>query len=181
MTDTTTLIDADQDAGAKIKPTLDLKFISHGTLETRDHDAARKFYEEFMGFEVVRASHMSLMIRLGGQHIYVVVPKEDGRPPMSVRNHNGIDVYSEAEVDKAYAQVRADAEKWGLSKISKPMVQHGTYSFYFWDRDENSWEILCNPVGGYSWMFERGDQEGRGHMAKGFDRPALSDRPSQSG
>lgn len=170
MSDTSTLT---QDEVETTTPTLDLKFISHGTLESADHVATRKFYEEFMGFEVVRSSHMSIMMRLGGNHVYVVVPKEEGRAPMSVRNHNGIDVHSEAEVDKAYRLVKRDAEQWGMTKISKPMVQHGTYSFYFWDRDENSWEILCNPEGGYNWMFERGDQEGKGHMAKGYERPTL--------
>jgi len=64
-----------------------------------------------------------------------------------------------------------DADIWKLHKISKPMVQHGTYSFYFWDADDNSWEILANPAGGYTWMFERGDQEGTGHMSRRFERP----------
>lgn len=155
------------------KSVLNLKFISHGTLETRDFDRARRFYEEFMGFEVVRASNMSLMIRLGGQHIYVVVPKDENGSPMSVRNHNGVDVYSEAEVDEAYRMVVRDAAQWGLHKISKPQVQHGTYSFYFWDGDDNSWEILSNPQGGYSWMFERGDQEGKGSQDRTFARPTL--------
>ncbi len=84
--------------------------------------------------EVVRSSNISLWCRLGGQHIYVVV------------------------------QVREDRKKaiWKLHKISKPMVQHGTYGFYFWDADDNSWEILANPPGGYKWMFERDDQEGLG-------------------
>jgi catechol 2,3-dioxygenase-like lactoylglutathione lyase family enzyme len=153
---------------------LDLKFISHGTLESKNHDETRKFYEEFMGFEVVRASNMSMFARLGGKHIYVVVPKEEGGPPMSVRNHNGVDVHTEAEVDAAYELVKRDAEKWGLYRISKPMVQHGTYSFYFWDRDDNSWEILCNPPGGYDWMFELGDQKSKGSMDKKFERPPLA-------
>ena len=153
---------------------LDLKFISHGTLESKNHDETRKFYEEFMGFEVVRAGSMSMFARLGGKHVYVVVPKEAGAPPMSVRNHNGVDVPSEAEVDKAHALVKRDAEKWGLHKISKPMVQHGTYSFYFWDRDDNSWEILSNPENGYDWMFELGDQAGKGNMDRKFERPELA-------
>jgi catechol 2,3-dioxygenase-like lactoylglutathione lyase family enzyme len=153
---------------------LKLKFISHGTLEARDFDRSRRFYEDFMGFEVIRASNMSLMIRLGGEHIYVVVPKDEKGAPMSVRNHNGVDVFSDADVDEAYRLVVRDAEQWGLHKISKPMVQHGTYSFYFWDGDDNSWEILCNPKGGYSWMFERGDQQGKGSQDRSFVRPTLA-------
>ena len=152
--------------------TLKLKFLSHGTLETKNIDFARKFYEEFMGFEVVRTSKISLWIRLGGQHIYAVVQGVGGKKAeMPFLNHNGVDVETEGDVDECHRLVVRDAEKWKLRKISKPMVQHGTYSFYFWDADDNSWEILANPPGGYSWMFERGDQEGTGHLSRRFSRP----------
>ncbi len=75
-------------------------------------------------------------------------------------------------MDECHRLVERDAGRWRLHKITKPSVQHGTYSFFFWDADDNSWEILANPPGGYSWMFERGDQEGRGHLSKDFDRPS---------
>jgi catechol 2,3-dioxygenase-like lactoylglutathione lyase family enzyme len=150
---------------------LNLKFISHGTLESRDLQRTRQFYQEFLGFEVVQASERSLWARLGGQHIYVVIKAGPDQHAMPFANHNGIDVGSDAEVDEAHKIVARDAAQWGLHQISKPRVQHGTYSFYFWDADENAWEILSNPRGGYSWMFERGDQEGRGHWAKDFKRP----------
>jgi len=152
--------------------TLKLKFLSHGTLETKDIDFARKFYEEFMGFEVIRTSKISLWIRLGGQHIYAVVQGVEGKKTeMPFLNHNGVDVETEDDVDECHRLVVRDAAMWKLRKISKPMVQHGTYSFYFWDADDNSWEILSNPPGGYSWMFERGDQEGFGHLSRRFRRP----------
>jgi len=152
--------------------TLKLKFMSHGTLESKNLDFSRKFYEEFMGFEVVRTSKISLWIRLGGPHIYAVVQGVEARKAeMSFLNHNGVDVETEDEVDECHRLVVRDAELWKLRKISKPMVQHGTYSFYFWDADDNSWEILANPPGGYSWMFERGDQQGTGHMSRQFERP----------
>jgi catechol 2,3-dioxygenase-like lactoylglutathione lyase family enzyme len=152
-------------------PALDLKFISHGTLESKDLDQTRKFYEEFFGFEVVRSGPRSLWTRLGGEHIYVVIMASPNHAAMPFANHNGIDVYTDAEVDRAHEVVVRDAEKWGIHQVSKPRVQHGTYSFYFWDADDNAWEILSNPKGGYAWMFERGDQEGRGHMSKDFQRP----------
>ncbi len=154
-------------------PTLKLKFMSHGTLETKDIEFARRFYEEFMGFEVVRPAKISLWIRLGGKHIYAVVQsgQRDQKAAMNFLNHNGVDVETEEEVDECHRLVMRDAEKWKLHKISKPIVQHGTYSFYFWDADDNSWEILANPPGGYSWMFERGDQEKIGHMSRRFERP----------
>ena len=49
------------------------RFISHGTLGSKDLEATRRFYEEFLGLEVVRTSPVSLMIRLGGNHVYAVV------------------------------------------------------------------------------------------------------------
>jgi catechol-2,3-dioxygenase len=164
-------------AKTAVEPVLKLKFMSHGTLETRDIEFTRRFYEEFMGFEVVRPSKISLWIRLGGQHIYAVVQvPEDKKGEMTFLNHNGVDVETDKEVDECHRLVVRDAEKWQLKKISKPAVQHGTYSFYFWDADGNSWEILSNPPGGYSWMFERGDQEGIGHMSRKFDRPSSTQR-----
>ena len=168
-------------AGATaVEPTLKLNFLSHGTLESKDLESTRRFYEQFLGFQVVRASKVSIWCRLGGQHVYVVVEVPPQRKAeMPFLNHNGIDVATEADVDECHRLVVRDAERWGLHKVSKPQVQHGTYSFYFWDADDNSWEILANPPGGYTWMFERGDQEGMGHMSKKFDRPAstLSKEP----
>ena len=35
-------------------PTLKLSFLSHGTLESKDLEFTRRFYEQFFGFEVVQ-------------------------------------------------------------------------------------------------------------------------------
>ena len=138
------------------------KFLSHGTLGSRDLAASRKFYEEFLGLECARTSKISMMIRLGGNHVYAVV-QDKRKPDMPRINHNGIDVDTDADVDEAHKAVLAGAEEWGLYDITEPAEQHGTYSFHFWDRDGNSWEILCNPKGGYTWIFDQGDLEGKGH------------------
>ena len=81
---------------------LNPRFLSHGTLETRDLERARHFYKDFLGLDVIQTSDRSLMIRLGGSHVYAVVlnPK---KPEMPVLNHNGLDVPSREEVDKAHA------------------------------------------------------------------------------
>jgi hypothetical protein len=107
------------------------------------------------------------MVRLGGEHVYaVVLTKNKERMPRCY--HNGIDVASEAEVDEAWRLCAEQAAKWGLHDIAKPAERHGTYSFLFWDADDNAWEVLSNPKGGYTWIFEQGDLEGRGHFEKGF-------------
>ena len=164
-----------EDATAPAKkptPALKLNFLSHGTLESRDLAASRKFYEEFLGFDVVQTSPISLLVRLGGNHTYAVVFSKKPAE-MNLLNHNGLDVGTREEVDEAHRIVCAQAEEWRLKKISKPHLQHGTYSFFFWDGDDNCWEILTNPEGGYSWLFERGDQQGKRHLDRYFKRPGV--------
>ena len=55
-----------EESKPKVEPALKLNFLSHGTLDSRDLAFSRKFYEEFLGFEVVQTSPISLLIRLGG-------------------------------------------------------------------------------------------------------------------
>lgn len=151
---------------------LTLNFYSHATLECRDIKATRQFFEEFLGFETVQMADVSFWARMGGNQVIVVVQgRKTAGGKMPFLNHNGLDVATEAEVDAAYEIVKREAEKWGIRNISKPMIQHGTYCFYFWDQDDNAWEILSNPRGGYAWGFERGDQSGRGHNDPKFARP----------
>ncbi len=157
---------------AKPTPALKLNFLSHGTLELRDLAFSRQFYEEFLGLEVVQTSAISLFVRLGGTHCIAVVFTK--RPSeMGLLNHNGLDVETQEEVDEAYRICCEQAEKWKLHKITKPALQHGTYSFYFWDADENCWEILTNPKDGYDWLYKVGDQTGKGHHDRNFKRPGV--------
>ncbi len=151
---------------------LNTRLYSHATLECLDIAKTRQFFDEFLGFETVQMADVSFWARLGGDQVIVVVKSPTGKmSPMKFLHHNGLDVASDAEVDAAHAIVTRDKEKWGLGKISRPMVQHGTYCFYFADMDGNMWEILSNPVRGYAWGFERGDQQGKGHLAAEFKRP----------
>lgn len=152
---------------------LKTRFYSHATLECLDFYKTRQFMDEFLGFEtVMMAEGVSFWARLGGDQIIVVVKSPSGKKgDMPFLNHNGLDVETDADVDAAYELVKQEKEKWGIGKITKPLVQHGTYCFYFTDLDGNMWEILSNPEGGYSWGFELGDQAGKGHTARDFRRP----------
>lgn len=152
---------------SQVKSVIKSKFLSHGTLGSKDLEATRKFYTEFLGLEVIRTSRISLMVRLGGDHVYAVVQskKKDDMPRL---NHNGIDVETDADVDAAHRSVIDGEREWGLYNVTAPVEQHGTYSFHFWDADGNTWEILSNPKGGYTWIFEHGDLDGKGHFDKAF-------------
>ncbi|MEE2995631.1 MAG: VOC family protein [Pseudomonadota bacterium] len=152
-----------------IEPAIRTRFLSHGTLGCRDLQKSRRFYEEFLGIETTQTSPISLMIRLGTAHVYAVVQIKN-KEKMPRHYHNGLDVETVDDVDRAYKTSVAQAEKWSLTDITRPVEQHGTYSFKFWDLDENCWEILSNPPRGYSWIFEQGDLEGRGHFERGFHK-----------
>ena len=149
---------------------LKLNFLSHGTIETTDTEKSRKFYEDFLGLEVIRTSPISLLLRLGGTNVLACVEVKE-KVEMPMLNHNGLDVLTKADVDEAYRVAEAQSKKWGIKKITRPLDQHGTYAFFICDPDDNWWEILTNPEGGYSWMFDRGEQTGRGHLDKDFESP----------
>jgi catechol-2,3-dioxygenase len=144
---------ADTATATKSKGVLKTTFISHATLEAADLEVSKKFYEEFLGLEVIYMSHLALCLKLGG-HNSIVVVKTANRTTHPLANHNGIDMATRADVEEAYEKAKAQAETWGLHKITPPKDQHGNYSFYFWDRDNNCWEILHNPPGGYSDLFK---------------------------
>src|SRR5438128_10474526 len=96
--------------GGRRQPALRLNFLSHGTLESRDLAASRRFYEEFLGLEVVQTSPISLLIRLGGPNTIAVVYTKQPHE-MNLLNHNGLDVRSQEEVDEAHRTVVAEADK----------------------------------------------------------------------
>ena len=78
------------DSPAQPAPTLRLNFLSHGTLEAKDLEFTRRFYEEFMGFECIQTSKISLWFRLGGPHVYVAVQsKQRSEMPMLLAGARG--------------------------------------------------------------------------------------------
>src|SRR3954469_15202644 len=78
-----------------------ITFLSHGTLESRDLEKSRLFYEECLGIETIRTSPISLMIRLGGNNTIAVVQSKR-KEEMSLLNHNGLAVATREEVDECY-------------------------------------------------------------------------------
>ena len=156
-----------------------LQFLSHGTLESRDLEKSRQFYKECLGLDVIKTSPVSLMIKLGGDNTIAVVHSKK-KAEMSLLNHNGLDVATREDVDECHRILKEQQEKWGIAKISTPADQHGTYAFYFRDLDDNWWEILTNPKGGYSWMFSKGgdlEQWGSGEHDDGVNPNDFKGKP----
>lgn len=139
---------------SNVKPVLDLKFLSHGTIEVYDIEKSARFYTEFLGLEFIRTTEISGMVRLGGAHVYVVVqgPKSKSMP---YTNHNGIDVRTREEVDQVRAACLKYKDEYGIKQITETKDAHEVYCFYMRDLDSNWWEILTLPEGGYSQRFEK--------------------------
>jgi len=148
-------------------PLLKLNFISHGTLEVGDLQASRRFYEEVMGFEVIQRTPVSLLLRLGGAHTYVVVETSDPRGT-GLLNHNGVDVSTEDDVWVAYEGLVSVQGEYGIQRIDPPCRQHGVYSFFFADPDGNWWEILAHGPDGYAPEFDdpTADLTGRSDLSE---------------
>jgi catechol 2,3-dioxygenase-like lactoylglutathione lyase family enzyme len=143
---------------AHIQPAL----LSHGTLECRDLEASRRFYQEVLGMETVRTGPMSMNIRLGGAWVIVVLQVGDAVKPSSQGRHYGLDMRSPEEVDQAYAKIQEIQNEYGIQKITKPRSQHGVYSFYITDLDYNWWEYQYAPDNFYDRVFKSGDLQGLG-------------------
>jgi catechol 2,3-dioxygenase-like lactoylglutathione lyase family enzyme len=132
--------------------------MSHGTLECHDLRASRRFYEEFLGLEVVQHGQRSMAVRCGLKFHVICVAVGDQVHPLQYLNHWGLDVRSRAEVDQARSLALEHQEKYGIRKVTEAVDQHGVYSFYIEDLDHNWWEIQFYEAGyQHSEIFEFGD------------------------
>src|SRR4051794_3742189 len=135
-----------------VKPFL----FSHGTLMCRDMAKSRRFYEEFLGVEVVRHAKPAMMLRLNTNMYVVCVCIGEKSPNQHVMTHWGLDVATREEVDKAHEAATRLKDVYELKKVGTVRDRHGAYGFYLQDRDGNWWEIQNEPrrIGDF---FARGD------------------------
>jgi catechol 2,3-dioxygenase-like lactoylglutathione lyase family enzyme len=124
-----------------VKPTL----LSHGTLACRDLAASRRFYEEFLGLEVVRHARPAMMLRLKTGMYVVCVCIGEKVPQTHLMNHWGINVASREEVDRAHEAAERLKDVYGIQRVRRTRDFHGAYGFYLLDRDNNWWEIQYEP------------------------------------
>ncbi len=124
-------------ADSVIKPYV----LSHGTLECYDLKASRKFYEEFLGLEVVRHAKPAMVVRCGLKFHIVCVESGQALRPVTDFNHWGLELSSKEAVDRAREDALRLKDKYGIRQIGEAKNFHGAYSFYFEDLDHNWWEI----------------------------------------
>src|SRR3979409_396730 len=111
--------------------------LSHGTLMCKDLANSRRFYEEFLGLEVVRHARPAMMLRLRTGMYVVAVCIGEKVPSQHVLTHWGLNVATRAEVDRAHAEALRLKDKYGIQRINKVRERHGAYGFYFQDLEKN--------------------------------------------
>ena len=150
------------------KPLLKTLAISSATVPSVDLDATRAFYEEALGFEVAKMTSDRLVVRLGTDHVYEV-EKVDTPSTMPILRHNGFQ--SRGDLVGEHARLKENQEKYGIKKMTNPMVMHGTFGFYVMDRDGNWWEgnlaidgAMDEKIQDYTDHADMTAEEGRAHF-----------------
>ena len=116
-------------------------YLSHGTIACRDLVKSRRFYEEFLGLDVIHLKPPALALRLATNVYIACVCLGDKAPTNSVWSHFGLNVASPEEVDRVHAEALRHQDTYELLHIDTPRTLHGAYQFYLQDRDTNWWEI----------------------------------------
>jgi catechol 2,3-dioxygenase-like lactoylglutathione lyase family enzyme len=133
-------------------PAIRTKSLERGTFLTRDLAATRRLLEEVLDLECVRYAPRALYVRekghragepLAGQpYLVLEVQEVDEIPnPQAFLNHWGVFVATQSDVDRAYAAIVANKERYGITIVQRQKANHGAYSFYFADADSNWWEV----------------------------------------
>ena len=117
------------------------QFLSHGTVACRDLAKTRRFYEEFLGLEVVHHMPPAMMLRLQTNLYIACVCIGEKAPPNTIWSHFGFNVSSSEDVDRVYNEALRCKDDYELRQIDEPRNLHGAYSFYLQDRDTSWWEI----------------------------------------
>lgn len=132
----------------------DVSRLIAGTMVSTDLDRARAFYEGFLGLQCVRCAPDKLLIRdqgsadlarrgEPGSFVIEVNKVDEVIHPHVLLNHWGLGVDSIEEVDRIHQIAKAEGEKYGIKKVHPITRMHGSYQFYFFDFDNNWWEIEC--------------------------------------
>lgn len=157
--------------GALVAPS-SLTHLAAGTMVSRDLDAARKLYEQFLGLETVRVSDDRMLLRdrrakflmqQGERDFFVIDVNQvaDVEKPQKMLNHWGIAVASQEEVRRIYERAKSEKDEWYIKKIRPITSIHESYGFMFIDGDDNWWEIEHRGTMTNDGLFAKGDYDNR--------------------
>jgi catechol 2,3-dioxygenase-like lactoylglutathione lyase family enzyme len=148
---------------------LNPRLLTHCTCEVIDIKESRKLYEEVLGLEVVEDGPKALYARLNSTTVIRAVETDTESREHKHASHMGFDVATREEVDAVREKVLEIQEEYGIKEVLRLKNNHGNHAFHFVDRDNNYWEILDNPDGGYRWRFDQGGDLERAYKPKNRD------------
>ena len=119
--------------------------LSHGTLETRDLVAARRFYNEFLGLETVQRGEMAIWFRCGGGWMVAAVMTGDTMLPLPPSVRWCLDMATAEEVEEAHAAALRLKDEYGMQEIQDVKQEGNQTGFLLRDMDSNWWEICHRP------------------------------------
>jgi catechol 2,3-dioxygenase-like lactoylglutathione lyase family enzyme len=129
--------------------------LSHGTLECRDLDATRRFYQDFLGLQTVLRGRMAVWFRCGGGWMVASVCTGERQQALPIDSRWCLDMSSPEEVDSAHQAAAECAAKYNIQEI-RPIEQDGARrAFFLRDLDDNWWEICHRPGRLFDDEFER--------------------------
>jgi catechol 2,3-dioxygenase-like lactoylglutathione lyase family enzyme len=140
-----------------MKPLVTPHLLSHGTVECQDMAKTRRFYEEFLGIDVIRPLPEAQYMWRGGAWTVVCVhvdgePKEQGP-----ENRFELALASASDVKAAHAAALAQKSAFDMKKVTDLSERNGIVSFMIQDLDNAWWEISNVTLKHYDDLFEKGD------------------------
>ncbi len=164
-----------------MKPLIDLPFLSHGHATLKDVEESVRFYRDFLGLDVVKTSPRTLVARLGSNTAIVgVTLGEKGlakaNRPWLKNAHFGFDFPTADEVKEARDLSLLHQESFHIKNVGDLVESEEGLSFLLLDQDSNYWEVLENPIGGYTRYFD-GECDTR-HALASFSERNLENRKS---
>jgi catechol 2,3-dioxygenase-like lactoylglutathione lyase family enzyme len=112
-----------------------------GHYECRSFAESLPILKEFLALEVVAEDNREKIVKHPNTD-WCIVAHENGAdsPIKSMRNHYGVRVTTNAEVDRATEYLENRKEQFGI-KVIKPRENHNAYSVHFYEPGGNYWEI----------------------------------------
>jgi catechol 2,3-dioxygenase-like lactoylglutathione lyase family enzyme len=112
-----------------------------GHYECRSFDESLPILEEFLALKVVGECAGQKIVQHPNTGWQLVVHAHGPAAPVkSMRNHYGVRVASNAEVDRATEYLESKKDQYGIKTI-KPRENHNAYSVHFYEPGGNYWEI----------------------------------------
>jgi catechol-2,3-dioxygenase len=112
-----------------------------GHYECRSYGESLPILEEFLALEVVGERDGQKIVKHPNTGWELVVHANGAEAPIkSMRNHYGVRVATNAEVDRATQHLEEKKDEYGI-KIIKPRENHNAYSVHFYEPGGNYWEI----------------------------------------